>query len=101
ERESDVLGRGERGDEVEVLEDVTDLAATQRGTLLGPEAAHRGAPDLDDARVGGVEPASDVEERRLAGARRTHDGDELARTDVEVDAVERVDGILARPVGAG
>ena len=47
-----------------------------------------------------VEPGEDVHQRRLAGARGAHDGDELARRDVERDAAKRVDGRLAFAVAA-
>ena len=47
------------------------------------------SPASDDlAVVGEVEPGDEVEQRRLAAARRTHDRDELARRDVEVDAAQ-------------
>src|SRR5262249_9163997 len=38
-----------------------------------------------------IEAAEDVHERGFAGARRAHDRDELARDDVERDAVQRAD----------
>ena len=45
-----------------------------------------------------VEPAEDVEQRRLARARRTEQHDELAGEQVEVDAAQRLDGDLAHPI---
>src|SRR5690606_25101920 len=47
---------------------------------------------------GAVEAAQDVHERRLARARRAHDGDELVAPDDEVDAAQRVDLLDADPV---
>ena len=41
------------------------------------ELADRGAGDADVARGGPVEPGEDVHERRLARARRAHDGGQL------------------------
>ena len=48
-----------------------------------------------------IEHAHDVEQGRLAAARRAHDRDELAVGDVEVDAVQRrrLDGVGAIGLG--
>ena len=48
-----------------------------------------------------VEPGEQVHERRLARARRAHDGRELADGDLERDAAQRVHGRLALAVLAG
>ena len=48
-----------------------------------------------------VEPGQQVHERRLAGARRAHDGRELADGDLEGDAAQRVHRRLALAVLAG
>ena len=45
--------------------------------------------DLDRAGRGAIEPADQVEDRRLPGAARADDREELARRDVEVDSAER------------
>ena len=42
-------------------------------------------------RVGRVERADQVQQRRLARAARPHDADELARVHVQVDAAQRLD----------
>ena len=42
------------------------------------------------------QPGDRAEQRRLAGAVGSDEGDELARADVERDAVERDDGAVAR-----
>jgi len=42
-----------------------------------------------------VEAAENIHERRLARARRTHDGDELAGLDGQADAAERFDLYIA------
>ncbi len=52
-------------------------------------AGDRLAGDRDLALVGDVESRDEVQQRRLAAARRPHDRDELARRDVEVDAAQR------------
>src|SRR5687768_17940741 len=52
-------------------------------TLFRSEAVHR-----DGAVAGPVEPAEQVEQRRLAGTRAAEDDDVLALRDVEVDTRE-------------
>ena len=61
--------------------------------------------DLDRALGAAVEAGEDVHQGRLAGARRAHDGGEMAARDLERDAAEGVDGgvagaVAAREVGA-
>ena len=51
-------------------------------TLTMPERRH-------------VEPAQQVQQRRLARAARAHEGDELAALHVEVEALEHVDLLAA------
>ena len=48
--------------------------------------------------VGLVEPADEIEQRRLAGARRAHQRDELARLDLEIQAVQHFHPLLAARV---
>ena len=52
---------------------------------------HLLAREHDLAVVGGVEPGDQVEQRRLAAARRAHDRDELAVAEVEVHAAQGPD----------
>src|SRR5204863_125376 len=54
--------------------------------------------EVDLAGAGPVQAGEHVQQRRLAGSRGTHDGRELARGEVDVDAVERGDGRIADPV---
>src|SRR5580765_2034488 len=64
------------------------LAAPHRQLLL----AHRvDSPAVDDhgARARPVDAGNEVEDRRLAAARRADDRDELAGVDLEVDAAQR------------
>ena len=89
EREDDVLLGREHGEEVEELEDEADVLAPELGQLGVPELRDGGAVDLDLALGRAVEAGEDVHERRLAGARRAHDGGELAALDVERDAAQR------------
>lgn len=85
-----VLDGGERGEQVEGLKDERDHFApeVEQFTL-----AHAGdlAPRDDGPPVGGcVERTDDVEQGRLAAARRAQHHDELALVDLEVDVAKGV-----------
>ena len=69
QRQRHVLGRGEAGQQVEVLEHVADPAPAQRGERPAVQAAQDGALDERPRPGRRVEPAGEVEQRRLAGAR--------------------------------
>ena len=72
----------------DVKDKADDLAPVARGV---GEPGDVLAVDNDLARVRPVERADEVEERALARAGRTGDGDELARVEVEREPVERCD----------
>ena len=96
-----VLACGERGDEVVELEheaDVLPPVARERG-LVGVRQIV--VLECDRARARRIEPAQDVEQRRLAAARGPEQDDELAGADVEVDAAQRVHLGLAHAVRLG
>ena len=90
-RQFDIAQRVHARQQVELLEDEADLAVAQARQAVGIEALDRGARRgvLPAGRP--VEAADEVHEGRLARARRTHDGDEIALVDVERHAVERDD----------
>src|SRR5699024_1478630 len=90
-RQLDVVGHREVADQVEELEDEPDLAAAHLGPLGLAEALHAGAAELDLARRGPVEPAEQVQQRRLAAARWAGHGDELAFWDVDIHAAQGLD----------
>jgi Na+-translocating ferredoxin:NAD+ oxidoreductase RnfC subunit len=56
---------------------------------------NRLAVDADLARGGAIQPADQIEERRLPGSRGPDDGDHLAARDLEIDGFERSDLALA------
>src|SRR5919197_1327489 len=101
ERQEDVLLRREHRQQVEELEDEADVIAPQRGQPGVVEAGHLGIADPHLPTVGLVEAGEDVHERRLARARRAHDGGQPPGLDLERDAPEGVDRGLARAVVAG
>ena len=100
ERQHDVLGRREHREQVEELEDEADVVAAQHRQLRVVEAADVDAGDRDLARGRLVEAGEDVHQRRLARARRAHDGGQAAGGDVDRDAAQGVDGRVALAVAA-
>ena len=83
QRQLDVLVDVELVDEVEALEHESDISFAELGTLLLLEVRHLGAQKFIGTAGRIVQQAQDIEERGLAAARRTHDGDELAVLDFE------------------
>ena len=84
QRQLDVGQRRAPGQERRILEHEADVAAQARG--LG-----RGAEDADLAVVGRDQVGDDAQEGRLAAARRAEQRQELARGDVEAQALQRGD----------
>src|ERR671931_1601389 len=78
----DVVGRGHVREERVVLEDGVDVAR------VGRPVADVGAAELDPAFVGPLEAGNQTQRRRLARARGPEQREELARPDLEVDAVD-------------
>ena len=95
EREGHVLDAGERGEEVEELEDEADFVAAEAGEVVIGERGDGLAVDADFAGGGAVEAADQVEEGGLSGAGGADDGDHFAAGDVEVDGIEGDDLSLA------
>ena len=96
--QGDVLGRGERRDEVEGLEDEADVVTAQPGEtgVVEPSdilATHERLP-----RCRPVETRHAVHQGRLARARRAHHGGEPAPFEGHVDASQGVHGRLPGPV---
>ena len=98
--ELDVLERRERREEVERLEDERDGAAPE-GEELATGRVGQIPPAHDDRPARrGVERADDVQQRRLAAARRPEDHAELAGAHAEGDVVERDDVRIADAIAA-
>jgi hypothetical protein len=89
------------GIKVVVLEDIADAAAAQGGDALAAETGDVLALDVDLAAGRGVETARDDQQRGLAGAGRTHHGDEFTGVHGDVDAAQGVHLGDAGAVGAG
>ena len=89
-RETEILGDGQVVDQMVLLKDETDVLLVQRHTLLVAHRVNRVAEEEELARPRAVEHAENREERRLAGARRAHDRDELARLNLPRDPAQHV-----------
>ena len=87
--QGDVLHAGQRGQEIEELEDEADLVAAQAGEVVVGQVGDGLAVDADLAGAGTIEPADQIEERGFAGAGGPDDGDHLAARDLEIDRFER------------
>ena len=95
QRHCHVLKRGELGQQVMELVDVADGAATeQRAAPLG-ELARCRAGDGDLASLRAFEQAAQMQQRRLAGARRRHDGNQFTSLNRQVGRLEDTDQRLA------
>ena len=70
------------------LVDEAQLGAAQQGAPLVGQAAAILAADQDRAAVGPLQEAGDVQQGRLAGARRPDQRHDLARPQREIDAVQ-------------
>ena len=81
-----VVEHGLRAEQRQVLEGAADA---DLGDAMRRPVEQRAPLEQDVAAIGGVEPADAVEQRRLAGAVRPDEPEDLAGLDREGDAVER------------
>src|SRR5262245_37655749 len=80
----DVLDRGQSGNQVELLEDESERAQSQRREAVIRHRGEIGVLEQHAARARPVERSEQLEERRLAAAARPFERDELADVDLEV-----------------
>ena len=92
-RQLDVLPGGQVGEQVAcgLLPDEAEHLAPVAGPFGGAHLADPVAGDDDTSGGRDVEAAEDAQQRALAAARRTDDGDELTRLDRQVEALQRDD----------
>ena len=90
QRQLDVPVHVEVADQVEGLEDEADRAGADPGALGLVESRHGLAGEDVAALARRVEQTENRQQRRLAAARRTADGDVLAGPNLQVDAGQRV-----------
>ena len=91
-RQLDVLGGGQRGQQVEGLEDEADRVPPQQGQSAVVQRRDLGVAEEDLTGGRAVEPGHHVQQRGLAGPRRSHDRRELAGRQRRAHVVERADG---------
>ena len=92
ERQGDVLQRRHGRHQVERLEDDADVAAAHERQRVLAEMGEIVSGDADGAGRGALQSGHDHQQRGLAGAAGTDDGDRLAWRDVDVDAAQNLDG---------
>ncbi len=98
QRQFDVLEGGQDRDQVIGLEDEADVVGPPAGDLRLAQVAEILAVDDDLAPGGPVEPGDQVQERRLARARRPHQREVLAFADREVEIHQHGDPELVAAV---
>jgi hypothetical protein len=101
QRQLDVLLRRGARQQVEALEDEAQVAPPQPGALVARQALHLDTLEGVAARRRHVQAAEQVHHGGLARAARAHHGDELARRDLQIDALEGLEGGLAAAEGLG
>ena len=89
-RQHHVFERGQVRDQVELLEYEAHGVGAKAGQLGAGQSGGIHGIDAHRAVRGLVETAQDIQQRRLARSRRTHDRDPLAGFRGEADAVERL-----------
>ena len=85
----DVVERGDILEQVEELEHDADVPAAEAREPVLVVVRQLLASDEDRSLVEAVQPGDRVEQRRLAAAGRSHDGDELPRAHLEVGTAQR------------
>src|SRR5262249_56716619 len=93
--------RGEKGEEVVELNQEAHVGGAPPREVAAAQPVDALAVDHDRSRGRRVEPADQVQQRRLARPRRPHQRDEVATRNVEVDAVQNLDRLAAAPIRLG
>ena len=98
DREFDVLERGERRQQMEVLEHDPDVFTTPGGEAVGTHPVDPGASDDQRARGRLIDAGEQRAEGALAGAGRTDQRDEFAAAKIQVDVGDAdLRGVAAAP----
>ena len=97
EGQKDVVPGGERGNQVEGLEDQSDVAAAKDRPSPVGHGRQVVAGDEDPAGVRPGQAGDHVEQGALARSAGPHHGHELARRDREADVLQGVDDRIALP----
>ena len=97
----DVLARRQAGNEVVELKHEADVLAAKRGEVAVGERGKLDVAEEHPPRRRGVDAAENVEQGRLAAARRPEQHDDLALEDRQVDAAQRLDLGFAGAIDLG
>ena len=98
QRQLHVVQRSGARQQVEGLEDEADLTVADARQLIVVQVADAMSVQCVGALAWRIQAADQVHQRRLAGARRTHDGDVLVVLDAQADAAQRVHLLLGAHV---
>ena len=96
-----IAGRVDRGDEIVLLEDETDILQSEADQIVVGQTIDRSAEHLYAALGRPQDAAHDRNQRRLARPALADQIGQLARRDVEIDAVKDADGLLTGEEIAG
>jgi hypothetical protein len=80
------------------LEHEPDVSVAELDQIRIAYRRERAPRHLDDARVGAIETAKQMQQRALADARRAHDREHLALFDREIQVAKHVDALRAEDV---
>jgi hypothetical protein len=101
ERKFDIFERRRASEEIEALKYEADVVPSEERELVEIEAADIHAAKAVGAARGSIEAPDHVHARRFPGPARADDGDELAVSDRQAHARERVHLGVAMPVNFG
>jgi len=87
-RQLEVLPGGDRREQIEPLEDKTDLGPADLGPLAVRAAGQIPVLDQDVAGCRTEQAAHDVQQGGFATTRRPHDGDEFPASDLQIDSAQ-------------
>lgn len=91
EREGHVVERGQGRHQVIGLEYDPDVPASHRRECRIGKGCEIPIGQTNDPGIGSNQTSEQVEQSGFAGTRSTHDGDEFAGSQFDVDAVDRMD----------
>ena len=77
-----------------LLKNKTDLFVAQGGAFLRFQMMNRDTHQKIFARPGVIVHAENMQQRRFSGAGRSHDGNEIALLDLEIDVAQDVEELL-------
>ena len=89
QRHLNVLEGRQRGDQVVILEDVSNRPTTNLGTMNAIQGRQVNPVDIDMPAGRTLQATGNRQQRRLTGTGGTHNSEKLAGCDLKVDPVER------------